>query len=75
MMAAYIAAQGGARVLLLERNQTVGRKLFITGSGRCNLTNQSDTTELVAQTPGNGRFLYSALQRFGATEVMNFFEI
>jgi predicted Rossmann fold flavoprotein len=75
MMAAYVAAQGGARVLLLERNQTVGRKLFITGSGRCNLTNQADTTELVAQTPGNGRFLYSALQRFGAAEVMNLFEI
>jgi predicted Rossmann fold flavoprotein len=74
MLAAYTAARAGARVLLLERNQTVGRKLFITGSGRCNLTNQCDTNELVAQTPGNGRFLYSVLQRFGAAEVMNFFE-
>jgi predicted Rossmann fold flavoprotein len=74
MMAAYAAAKAGARVLVLERNRTVGRKLLITGAGRCNLTNQATTDELVAQTPGNGRFLYSVLQRFGAADVMRLFE-
>ncbi|MGD8400344.1 MAG: NAD(P)/FAD-dependent oxidoreductase [Bacillota bacterium] len=74
ILAAYTAAKRGARVRLLERNRTVGRKLLITGSGRCNLTNLADTGELVAQTPGNGRFLYSVLERFGATDVMEFFQ-
>jgi predicted Rossmann fold flavoprotein len=74
MLAAYAAARSGTRVLVLERNRTVGRKLFITGSGRCNLTNQAPAAELVAQTPGNGRFLYSVLQRFGAADLMRLFE-
>lgn len=74
MLAAYTAAKAGARVLLLERNTTLGRKLFITGSGRCNLTNQAEVNELVANTPGNGRFLYSAFQQFGPAELMELFE-
>ncbi len=74
MMAALVAAQGGARVILLERNRTLGRKLAITGGGRCNLTNQTDLNEIVKNTPGNGRFLYSALQQFDAYAVMDFFE-
>jgi predicted Rossmann fold flavoprotein len=74
MVAAYTAAKAGARVRLLERNRNVGRKLLITGSGRCNLTNLAATNELVAQTPGNGRFLYSVFQRFGATDVMELFQ-
>jgi predicted Rossmann fold flavoprotein len=74
MMAAYAAAQAGARVMLLERNRTVGRKLLITGAGRCNLTNQANTEELVAATPGNGRFLYSVFQRFGPADLMRLFQ-
>jgi predicted Rossmann fold flavoprotein len=74
MLAAYTAARVGARVLVLERNRTAGRKLLITGSGRCNLTNRTDTKELVAQTPGNGRFLYSVFERFGAADLMRLFE-
>ncbi|HEY8464350.1 MAG TPA: NAD(P)/FAD-dependent oxidoreductase [Bacillota bacterium] len=74
MMAAFSAAQAGVTVLLLERNRALGRKLLITGSGRCNLTNQTDVDELVANLPGNGRFLFSALQQFGPAELMNLFQ-
>jgi predicted Rossmann fold flavoprotein len=74
MMAAFVAGQTGARVILLERNKTLGRKILITGSGRCNLTNRTETAELVANTPGNGRFLFSAFQRFGPKELMELFE-
>lgn len=70
MMAAYVAAGRGGRVLLLERNKAVGRKLLITGAGRCNLTNEADLNELVANIPGNGRFLYSALQQFGPADLI-----
>jgi predicted Rossmann fold flavoprotein len=74
MMAALTAAQAGARVVLLEKNGSIGRKLAITGKGRCNLTNRTDINELVANIPGNGRFLYSVFQRFGPEELMAFFE-
>lgn len=70
-MAAYIAAGRGGRVLLLERNKTLGRKLLITGAGRCNLTNKADLNELVTNIPGNGRFLYSVLQQFGPEELIH----
>jgi predicted Rossmann fold flavoprotein len=73
-MAALVAAGAGADVVLLERNRSLGRKLAITGGGRCNLTNQSDLNDLVSNTPGNGRFLFSAFQRFTAQDVMRFFE-
>ena len=53
IMAAFTAARQGAKVILLEKNKTIGRKLAITGAGRCNLTNYSDVNELVANTPGN----------------------
>jgi predicted Rossmann fold flavoprotein len=74
MMAAFVAGKAGAGVILLERNKTLGRKIFITGSGRCNLTSQSEPEELVANTPGNGRFLFSAFQQFGPQELMELFE-
>ncbi|HYH03525.1 MAG TPA: NAD(P)/FAD-dependent oxidoreductase [Bacillota bacterium] len=74
MMAAFTAAKAGVRVLLLERNRTLGRKLFITGSGRCNLTNQAEVNELIANVPGNGRFLYSAFQQFGPGDLMDIFQ-
>ncbi|MDD4796328.1 MAG: NAD(P)/FAD-dependent oxidoreductase [Eubacteriales bacterium] len=60
MMAAICAAQHGARTLLLERNEKLGKKLYITGKGRCNLTNDCDRDELMRNTVRNGRFLYSA---------------
>ena len=74
LMAALMAAREGATVLLIEKNRLIGRKLAITGGGRCNLTNQAELPELIANIPGNGRFLYSALQRFGSQQLMEFFE-
>ncbi len=73
-MAALTAAERGAKVTLLERNSKLGRKLYITGKGRCNVTNASTVGECVANTPHNGRFLMGALTRFPPEEVMAFFE-
>lgn len=74
MMAAITAARAGASVLLLEPNEKVGRKLYITGKGRCNVTNACSTQAFMEQVTRNGKFLYSALQRFGPSETMAFFE-
>lgn len=74
MMAAYAAAGQGAKVLLLEKNGKTGKKLRITGKGRCNLTNNSDVREVMANIPGESRFLYSALTAFPPELVMLFFE-
>ena len=74
MMAAIAAAEQGARVCLLEPNQRLGKKLNITGKGRCNVTNNCSMEELMAHIPRNGRFLYSAFSRFGSGETMAFFE-
>ena len=74
MMCALTAAERGVGVTLLEPNQKLGRKLRITGKGRCNLTNNCDTRTFMANIPGDGRFLYSAVSRFGMAEVMAFFE-
>lgn len=73
MMAAITAAEEGAAVTLLERNQKVGRKLYITGKGRCNVTNQCSAQEVLNSTPCNGKFLYSSMERFPPTETMTFF--
>ena len=73
-MAAICAAQGGAQVSLWERNGNIGKKLAITGKGRCNITNMTDVPELVKHMPGNGRFLYSAFSRFSADYTWEFFE-
>ena len=73
-MAALTAAAQGAQVLLLERNPKLGRKLYITGKGRCNLTNRSSVQECLANIPHNGKFLMSALSLFPPEEVMAFFE-
>lgn len=73
-MAALTAASRGAGVLLLERNPKLGRKLYITGKGRCNLTNRSSVQECLANIPHNPRFLTSALTQFPPEEVMTFFE-
>lgn len=61
-------------VILLEKNKKLGRKLFITGKGRCNVTNACDPEELIANTPGNPYFLYSAFYTFDSYQTMNFFE-
>ena len=74
MLCAVMAAQRGLAVTLLDRNLQLGRKLRITGKGRCNVTNACDTKEFMANIPGDGRFLYSAMSRFGTREVMAFFE-
>ncbi len=73
-MAALTAAEQGAEVLLLERNPKLGRKIYITGKGRCNLTNNSPVQECLANIPHNGKFLMSALAQFPPQEVMAFFE-
>ena len=74
MMAAVTAARQGAAVTLLEPNERLGKKLNITGKGRCNVTNDCDQETLMANIPGNGRFLYSALTRFTPQDTMAFFE-
>ena len=73
MMAAITAARLGADVCLVERNQKVGRKLYITGKGRCNVTNHCDAQQVLASTPRNGRFLYSAVTRTPPSWVEDFF--
>ena len=74
MMAAITAARQGGQVTLLEPNERLGKKLNITGKGRCNVTNDCDQETLMANIPGNGRFLYSALTRFTPQDAMAFFE-
>lgn len=74
MMAAICAARQGASVALVERNQKVGRKLYITGKGRCNVTNHCSPEEVRAATPRNGKFLCSALERTPPAWVEAFFE-
>lgn len=74
MMAAISASEEGASVLLLEPNERLGKKLNITGKGRCNLTNRCGVEEFLRSVPRNGRFLYSACSRFPSEDVMAFFE-
>lgn len=74
LMAAGFAAERGARVLLFETNPKVGRKIYITGKGRCNVTNNCDVQQVLANVPVNPRFLYSALGQFSPADVMEFFE-
>lgn len=64
LMAAVIAGREGAKVMLLEKMNYVGKKMGITGKGRCNITNACDMSEFIKNTPGNGKFLYGAYERF-----------
>ena len=73
MMAAITAARLGTDVCLVERNPKVGRKLYITGKGRCNVTNHCSPQELLSATPRNGKFLYSAAERTPPSWVEEFF--
>lgn len=74
MMAAIFAARCGDAVTVFEKNTKIGRKLYITGKGRCNLTNNCDIKTVIENIPTNGRFLYSALHRFSPADTMQFFE-
>lgn len=75
LMASGVAAENGADVILIERNDRPARKVMITGKGRCNVTNNCTMiNELIANVPTNGRFLYSAFSRFMPIDTMEFFE-
>ena len=74
LMCACTAAARGLDTLLLEPNKMLGRKLRITGKGRCNVTNSCDIKTFMANIPGDGRFLYSALNRLSPADTMAFFE-
>lgn len=74
MFAAIIAAQQGNKVLLLERNDRLGKKLLITGKGRCNVTNACSAQEVLQNIPRNGRFLYSAMENYPPASIMEFLE-
>ncbi len=71
MMAAAIAASRGKKVVLLEKNATLGRKLLITGKGRCNITNNCDISEFINNVPVNSSFLYSAFYSFTNTDLID----
>ncbi|MCD7739465.1 MAG: aminoacetone oxidase family FAD-binding enzyme, partial [Lachnospiraceae bacterium] len=74
MMAAYQAAARGERVLLLEKNEKLGKKVYITGKGRCNLTNACETEDFFQSVVTNPRFLYSAVYGFGSQDMMELLE-
>jgi flavoprotein, HI0933 family len=74
LMASIAAAENGARVLILDKGGRPGRKLAISGGGRCNVTNAMPIDELIRHIPGNGRFLHSALSDFSNQDIIDFFE-
>lgn len=74
MLCAAVAAERGLDVILLEPNRMMGKKLRITGKGRCNVTNNCDIKTVMANVPEGGKFLYSALNRFPPEQVINLFE-
>ena len=72
MMAAISASANGNEVILLEKNKSLGKKLLITGKGRCNITSSLRMEEYIKNTPGNGMFLYSAFQQFTNQDIIHF---
>ena len=74
LMAAGTAAQRGASVTIIEKNKRVGRKIMITGKGRCNITNNCDVQTYIQNVPVNGKFLYSAINNFTPENTIAFFE-
>lgn len=74
LMAAISSAEVGAKVLLVEKGSKLGRKLLISGGGRCNVTNRKPVDELIKHIPGNGKFLYSAFSIFNNEDIIRFFE-
>ena len=74
MMSAVFASRSGDDVTVFEKNDRTCKKIYITGKGRCNVTNNCNIQTVIANTPTNGRFLYSALNRFSPSDTMAFFE-
>ena len=72
MMAAITARQKGNDVILLEKMESLGRKLLITGKGRCNITSSLDMEDFIKNTPGNGKFLYSCYQNYTNQDIIHF---
>src|SRR3954467_10392126 len=73
LMAAAAAGAKGAKVLIIDKGDKLGRKLAISGGGRCNVTNRLPVDELIKHIPGNGRFLYSAFSIFNNEDIILFF--
>lgn len=74
MIAGIIASQNNSEVVLFEKNEKLGKKLYITGKGRCNITNNSDNSNILDNIVNNQKFLYSGLNIFNSSDVINFFE-
>ena len=74
MAVGIFSAQNGEDATVIEKNAKIGRKLYITGKGRCNITNNCDERTVIANTPTNGRFLFSALSEFAPKDMIDFFE-
>ena len=74
LLAGISAAQAGAQTTIVEKMPKVGRKLLITGKGRCNITNACSNQELIKNLPGNGKFMYSAFSNFTNTDIINLLE-
>ena len=74
MMAAIAAAESGHQVELLERNEKLGKKIYITGKGRCNVTNACDLEEFFTNIVSNEKFLYSSIYQYDNQAIMDFFE-
>lgn len=74
IMAGIFSSLSGNETVIIEKNSKIGRKLYITGKGRCNVTNNCDIKTVVANTPTNGKFLYSALNNFTPQDTIDFFE-
>ena len=72
MMAAIASAENGNNVILLEKKERLGRKLLITGKGRCNITSSLPIEEFIQNIPGNGQFLYSAFKNYTNNDIINF---
>lgn len=74
MMAAITSRENGNDVTIIEKNKQLGKKLLITGKGRCNITSSLDMSEFIKNTPGNGMFLYSAFQKYTNQDIIKFLE-
>ena len=74
MMAAITSAENENEVILLEKNKGLGKKLLITGKGRCNITSSLPMEDFIKNTPGNGMFLYSAYNKFTNQDIISFFK-
>ena len=74
LMAAIAAGETGANVLLIDKGDKLGRKLAISGGGRCNVTNRLPVNQLIKHIPGNGRFLYGAFSLFNNEDIILFFK-